>query len=420
VAQVTSTASGTRSRVRAGLPWAFVVTLVLVAVNLRSPFVAVAPIAVELRADLGVGGGAIGLLTSLPVLCFGLFAPVALLVVRRAGAEAAVVTCLASVVVGSVVRSSASFGLAVVGTVVIGLGITVGNIVVPVLIRRESPARTVGVVTGIYVSAMNVGSMVVSVATPPMADVLGWRLALAAWGVMAAVGLVAWLLFVRRRRRQHREESAARARSSRASTTQSAPAPRTVSPWRVPLAWLLALAFAGQATSYYSLTAWLPTLLADEIGLGASAAGAASSVFQVSAIIGALGVPLLALRWPSWVAIGLVGLLWMAFPLQLLLAPQAYLLGSVLGGVAQGGGFAALFTVVVHVSRSDRESAQLSAFVQGVGYVAAALGPTVLGVVHDATGAWTAPVLIIVGTTATFSVLGVAAGVAQSRRHPAP
>ena len=397
---------------RAGLPWAFVVALVLVAVNLRSPFVAVAPIAAELRADLGVGGGAIGLLTSLPVLCFGLFAPVALLVVRRTGAEAAVVTCLAAVVVGSVVRSSASYGTAVAGTLVIGLGITVGNIVVPVLIRRESPSRRVGVVTGIYVSAMNVGSMVVSVATPPLADVLGWRLALAAWGLLAAVGLLAWLLFLRHQHRRGPRPATA------APSRQTAPA--TVSPWRVPLAWLLALAFAGQSTSYYSLTAWLPTLLADEIGLGPGAAGAAASVFQVSAIIGALGVPLLALRWPSWVAIGLVGLLWMAFPLQLLLVPQAYLLGSVLGGIAQGGGFAALFTVVVHVSRSDRESAQLSAFVQGVGYVAAALGPTVLGVVHDATGAWTAPVLIILGTTATFSVLGVAAGVVQGRRHPAP
>ena len=101
------------------------------------------------------------------------------------------VTCLAAVVVGSVVRSSASYGTAVAGTLVIGLGITVGNIVVPVLIRRESPSRRVGVVTGIYVSAMNVGSMVVSVATPPMADVLGWRLALAAWGLLAAVGLLA-------------------------------------------------------------------------------------------------------------------------------------------------------------------------------------------------------------------------------------
>ena len=141
-------------------------------------------------------------------------------------------------------------------------------------------------------------------------------------------------------------------------------------------------------------------------------------MFQICAIVGALGVPLLAIRWPGWMAIGLVGVLWMSFPIQLLLAPQAYLFGSVLGGIAQGGGFAALFTVVVQVSHSDRESARLSAFVQGIGYVVAATGPAVLGLAHDATGAWTVPVLIVLGTTATFTVLGLAAGITQSRHHP--
>ena len=139
-------------------------------------------------------------------------------------------------------------------------------------------------------------------------------------------------------------------------------------------------------------------------------------MFQVCAIIGALGIPLLALRVPGWAAIGLVGLLWMSLPLELLLFPEAYLLGSVLGGIAQGGGFAALFTVVVQVSHSDRESARLSAFVQGIGYVVAATGPAVLGLTHDATNAWTVPVLIVLGTTASFTVLGVWAGVTQTRQ----
>lgn len=389
----------------------------LVSVNLRASFVAVAPLSAELRGALGVGGGAIGALTSLPVLCFGLFAPVALIVVRRAGADAAVTACLAAVIIGSIVRGSGAYGLAVLGTVVIGLGITVGNIVVPVLIRRESPARRAGVVTGIYVSSMNAGSMLVSVATVPIADAGGWRLALDVWAVMAVVGLVAWVLFVRHRRGLRRT---AEADPSTAPPPEpvSASTASTLSPWRTPLAWMLGLAFAGQATSYYAVTAWLPTLLADEIGLSAGSAGAASSVFQICAIIGALGVPLLALRWPGWMAIGIVGVLWMAFPLQLLLVPQAYLFGSVLGGIAQGGGFAALFTVVVQVSHSDRESARLSAFVQGIGYVVAATGPAVLGLAHDATGTWTVPVLIVLGTTAAFSVLGLAAGVSQSRHHP--
>ena len=187
--------------------------------------------------------------------------------------------------------------------------------------------------------------------------------------------------------------------------------------WRTPIAWLLGLAFAGQASSYYALTAWLPTLLADEIGLGATGAGTASSVFQVSAIVGAFGVPLLATRLPPAATIAVVGLLWMVFPVQLLLDPGLYLLGSLVGGVAQGGGFAAIFTVVVQVSRTDRESAQLSAFVQGVGYVVAATGPAVLGLAHDVTDAWTVPVLVVLGTTATFAVLGTMAGVVQRRSH---
>ena len=264
---------------------------------------------------------------------------------------------------------------------------------------------------------MNAGSMLVSIATVPIADRGGWRLALDVWAAMAALGLLAWVLFLRQRR------------ASRAAVGPSEPDVEPVevaasaSPWRVPLAWMLGLAFAGQATSYYALTAWLPTLLADEIGLGAGSAGAASSVFQICAIIGALGVPLLAMRWPGLDGHGLVGVLWMTFPLQLRVAPHAYLLGSVRGGVAQGGGFAALFTVVVQVSHSDRERARLSAFVQGTGYVVAATGPAVLGVAHDATHDWMVPALLVLGTTALFTVLGLAAGITRpgvTRSTPEP
>jgi CP family cyanate transporter-like MFS transporter len=397
-----------RERLRTALPWGFVVALVAVSLNLRAPFVAVAPIADRLRGDLGVSAGAIGVLTSLPVLCFGLFAPVALLVIRRTGAELAVVTCLVTVIIGSVVRGSASYGAAVVGTVLIGLGLTVGNVVVPVLIRRESPARHAGSMTGIYVSAMNVGAVIVSAGTVPIAHWGGWRVGLDAWAVMASFGLAAWLLFLRHRR-------LGRERAGVASELPAAPVGPIVTPWRMPIAWLLALAFAGQATSYYAVTAWLPNLLSDENGLGAGAAGVASSVFQVSAIIGALGMPLLAKRIGNWRAIAVIGLLWMSLPTQLLLVPDAYVVGSILGGIAQGGGFGTLFTIVVQVSRSDRESAHLSAFVQGIGYVVAATGPTVLGLAHDATGGWTLPMLIVLGTTSAFTVLGVTAGLVQAR-----
>lgn len=401
------------TRVGRAFPWLFVAVLVVVSLNLRSPFVSVAPISTELRTDLGVGGAAIGLLTSLPVLCFGLLAPVALAVIRRSGAEQAVALCLVAVVVGSAVRSVGGYPLAVLGTVVIGLGITVGNVVVPTVIRRATPPARAGVVTSAYVTAMNVGSMVVTVATAPISAAFGWRAALAVWALPALVGLGTWQWWVRRSgRRPHPREADVR---PAVPVGPDGHTDRTV--WRTPIAWLLGLAFAGQASSYYALTAWLPTLLADEIGLGATGAGTASAVFQVSAIVGAFGVPLLALRLPPAAVIAAVGALWVTFPVQLLLDPSLYVVGSLLGGIAQGGGFAAIFTIVVQVSRTDRESAQLSAFVQGVGYVVAATGPAVLGLAHDVTGAWTVPVLVVLGTTVTFAVMGTLAGASQRRSH---
>ncbi len=384
-------------------PWAFVAVLMVVAVNLRLPFVDVAPIAGRISSSLATTAGQTGLLTSLPVLCFGLAAPVGLLVARRTGADRAVLVFLTAVVAGQLLRSGGGFGVAVLGTLVLGLGITLGNIVLPVLIRRDVPRHAVGLVTGLYTSVMNVGSMVVQLATAPLALLLGWRLALVCWTAPALLAAAVWTWSRRRAGRP----SAADAQPATASADLR-PGPGRP-PWRNRTGWLLALAFAAQAACYYSMTAWLPTLLADTLGLGPTPAGAASSVFQVFALVGALGVPVLGLRLPAWAPIAVVGLLWIAFPTVLVLAPHLFLLGSVLGGAAQGGGFAAVFTVVIRVSRSDRDSARLSAFVQGVGYTVAAAGPPLLGVLHEHTGGWTWPLLVVLASASAFAVLGVAA-----------
>ncbi len=387
-------------------PWLFVVALMLAAYHLRAPFVAVAPVAARLRADLGVDGATLGLLTSLPVLCFGLAAPLALLVARRTGADLAVLVCLGAVVVGALVRSSGAFWTAALGTLVLGLGITLGNIVVPVLIRRDVPAVHAGIVTGAYVAVMNVGSMTATLATAPLADAVGWRLTLLLWGLLAILGMLAWGAYLRRRH----------VRDGLPPRAGSAGDPAGTGPvWANPVAWLLALGFAGQATSYYALTAWLPSVLHDELGLRAAAAGAASSVFQICAIGGAVGVPLLGKLLPGWVTVLVVGVCWIVFPVQLLLAPHLYLLGSVIGGLAQGGGLAALFVAIVAASHTDRESARMSAFVQGTGYVVAALGPAALGLAHDLTGAWTVPLLMVLGTTVLFTLTGTTGSLHAAR-----
>jgi len=175
------------------------------------------------------------------------------------------------------------------------------------------------------------------------------------------------------------------------------------------IGWLLALAFCGQAMAYYSVTAWLPALLADTRGLSLASSGASASLFQVAAVIGAFGVPLLAARAPAWVPVALIGALWITLPIGLMLAPGWFIAWSLIGGAAQGGGFTAIFSIVARVARSSAEAARMSARVQGIGYLAATIGPPLAGGLNTATGAWTAPLLLVLAATVVFTVGGVLA-----------
>jgi CP family cyanate transporter-like MFS transporter len=179
---------------------------------------------------------------------------------------------------------------------------------------------------------------------------------------------------------------------------------------RRPTTWMLTIAFAGQAFAYYGLTAWLPTLLATEQGMTRDQAGAASSIFQICALIGAFGTPVIISRLGGPLTAFLInGVLWSAMPLGLLFAPDLWAVWSALSGVAQGGGFVAVFTVVVWRSRTLRENRQLSAIVQTGGYCVACLGPVVLGGLHDSTGGWTAPLMAAFLAVLALMVMGALA-----------
>jgi len=386
----------------AALPVLLLAGVLLVALNLRGPLVAIAPVVDDLRRDLDVGAGTVGLLTSIPVLCFGLAAPLASLLIARSGVHRAVLLSMAGVLAGTLLRSLGSPAAAIAGTVVIGLGITVGNVVVPVVIGRDFPGAT-NVVTAAYTAALNLGSTLTSALTAPLADRIGWQAALAAWGLLVALAAAVWTAALRRQ--------VARAAAAEAAGTAPPPAPPVVtgSVWRQPAAWGLTLAFAGQAFSYYGATAWLPTLLADENDMSRAAAGASSSLFQVFAVVGAFSVPALVAWWkrPSLVLLA-VTVVWAALPVGLLVAPSLWALWCCLAGAAQGGGITVVFIAIVRRSRDLTENRRLSAMVQGGGYVVAATGPLVIGAVHDATGGWTVPLLVILGSVVVMAVAGTA------------
>jgi CP family cyanate transporter-like MFS transporter len=387
-------------------PGPALIGLLLFALTLRGPFVVVSTVTGELNSELGMSAAAIGLLTSLPVLCFGLAAPVASALIGRLGVERSVLLSLLGTMIGALIRSTGGVPGALIGTLILGLAITVGNVVSPVIIGRDFRRRA-ATVTGAYTAALNVGSMITLTATGPLVTRFGWQVALASWAVLP---LIAGAIWVPRARR------AARAGTSQPPTgtvttwqradppTQSA---RIATVLRRPTTWMLTFAFAGQAFAYYGLTAWLPTLLATEQGMTRDQAGAASSIFQICALIGAFASPVIINRFGGPLPAFLInGALWSTLPLGLLFASDLWAVWSALAGVAQGGGFVAVFTVVVWRAKTLRENRQLSAIVQTGGYVVASLGPVILGGLNEATGGWDASLVVALGAVGTLTVLG--------------
>lgn len=268
-------------------------------------------------------------------------------------------------------------------------------------------------VTGLYSATMNVGSMITLLGTGPLAAVVGWRWAVAIWGGMAVVAIIYWMLVVRLRISRSRpldEQDEEPSPASQAASQAAARRPWREAPpeFRLVIA-LLVITFSGQSIAYYTTTTWLPSILADTGGLGAAAAGGTASLFQVFAIIGAFGVPLLAVKSKPWVPMAIVAALWLSLPVGMLLAPGAYGLWAITGGIAQGGGFTAIFSIIARSAGSDRETASASARVQGGGYLAATLAPPFAGWLNTTSQGWVLPLLLVLAATLAFTVTGLLA-----------
>ena len=395
---------GARPQQRAGLRrvrpgGGLVLVAVLVAgLNLRGAIAAVAPVLPELRADLGLTATAAALLTTLPVLCFAALAPAAAWLGRVLGPRRAVLAGLVAIAAGSVLRVLDGPAVLLAGTFVVGAAMTVGNVLLPAVVKSEFPGRA-GTVTGMYTGALAAGAALTTALTAPVAALWGWRTGLAVWALLAVLAAGVWTAATGRSPRDRAQEPVRRPGAGRGRV------------WRSPVAWAVTVVLAMQSALYYSVTAWLPSLLVDDAGLDLPTASLAASAFQLLGIPGALLVPLVLgrLRRQSGLALA-VGMAWALVPLGLLLLPAAWSLWVGIGGVVQGAGISLAFALVALRAADEHVVVQLSAMSQLVGYSVGAAGPLVVGGLYAATGGWSAALTLLVGVALVMAAAGVAAG----------
>nr|WP_269151219.1 MFS transporter [Spelaeicoccus albus] len=376
---------------------------------MRLPVVGVAPIIDVIQRDLGFSSAAAGLLTSIPVLCFAAFTPVASAILARAGINAGVIMCLIAIIVGSGIRSVSATSAVLIGTVILGCALAIANVAVPTLVARDYRHRA-SMMTGLQTAGTNLGSMAVSALIAPTAALLGWQLGLFSWSAAAIFALALWLIALTKPFRR-----SALSRVEPSTATSSVPRidesgrGRLQRLFRSPLAVTLAVAFACHNFAYYAVTAWLPVLLIDAQGRSASTAGWYSSLFQALGVAGTFAVPVLTgwRRWPASRLLIVVASCWVLLPLGLLTVPALSVVWIIAGGVAQGGTFTLITVVIITRSVTMSESRRLTAFVQTIGYGTASVGPVLLGGIHDAAGNWVVPFLVVLAATIGVGAAGL-------------
>lgn len=360
--------------------------IILISLNLRTAVAALSPIVDLVSADIPLNSVGLGVLGTLPPLAFAACGFLAPAVARRIGLETTVVLACAAMLVGPLLRAaSTSFGVLLLGAAVALTGMGLSNILLPPLVKKYFPDR-IGQVTAGYLTLMSLSVAVPPLLAAPLADVGGWRFAAGIWAVLALGALVPWLVV----RGQH-------SRIVRAEGAVAAPRADLLGAMRHSrVAWAITVTFSVTALGVYAFFAWLPELLVDRSHVSPAQAGALLSLFGIIGLPLALITPLLVarIRNVAWLILAGVGCFVVGY-LGLLLVPTVLpWLWVTFAGV--GALLFPLCLVLINLrTRSPEASVALSGFVQSIAYGAGALGPLLVGIIHDATGEWTVPLLFL-------------------------
>ncbi len=389
-------ASGARGgSIRVIAPWFIGLGILVFSANLRGAIVGVSPLIEIIREDNHYTAATVGLLTTIPVLCFGLFSPLVPELARRIGIERSIFAALGALILGILLRLLPDSFSLFFGTFIIGAAIAVGNVLLPSLIKRDFPNR-VGLMTGLYTMTLSAGAGLAASVVVPLVDATGWgwREILALMAIPAAVAAALWIPQIRLR--------------NPASGGGLAGLRHLIGQ---PLAWWVTLFMGLQSLNYYSLTAWLPAYFVGH-GIGEAQAGLLLALANLAGIPGCLLAPILASKARSQIGLILIATGATGFALVgVLLFPVALSVPAMLVfGVAQGASLALALLLIVQRTSTVSGAADLSGMAQSLGYLLAAIGPFGVGLLRDLTGGWTLPLILLLGFLVVQAVFGSLAG----------
>lgn len=377
-----------------------ILSILLIGATLRSPITCVGPLIPFVREELEVSNSIIGLINTLPLLIFGIFSPFVPKLSSKFGMEITLFIAMILLTIGVFIRSLGDISILLFGTLLLGMAIAVGNVLMPGLIKSNFPYH-IGLMTGLYSVSMNVFSALASGISVPIASIptLDWHNAMQVWSIISLAAVSIILLRLPAIRASHKKVFV---------KVKSQPS-KVI--FKSKIAWAVTFFMGLQSLIPYSLFTWLPDILLTK-GYTEGESGWLMAIYQLGLIPTTFIAPIIAARMQSQRLIACIsgllfffGLLGVSF-----ISSDVIIAFLILIGIGAGTTFSLAMMFFVLRTNTITESSQLSSMAQSIGYIVAALGPFFLGSIAEWTNGWTVPLAILMVVSLCIALLGIIAG----------
>lgn len=378
--------------------WGVILAIVFIASTLRAPLTSVGPVVDEIKQVMEINNSVAGILTTIPLIIFAIVSPFVSKVTARLTMSRTILYSTMLLIVALYLRIAGDFTLFLIGTVILGIAIAFGNVVLPSYVKWYFPMQ-IGLATGIYSGTMNFTAGLGGGLSFPLSEItpLGFRLSLSFWILFAIIAIILWI--PKARKGVQLEKAMAMA--------EQQDIPKKVTITKSKLAWMVALTMGFQSMVFYTVVAWVPSILVDR-GLDPSTAGYLLMLNQFSQVPMTFTFPIIAskLKDQRILVVIITVLFLVGFSLFFTQSLVLLIIGIIIAGLAMGACFSLCMTFFSIRARTSDGSISLSGFGQSVGYLIAAVGPFLIGYLHDATESWDSGIIALIVMSVLFFIFG--------------
>ncbi|MCE5099778.1 MFS transporter [Staphylococcus cohnii] len=377
--------------------WGVILAIVFIASTLRAPLTSVGPVVDEIKHVMEINNSVAGILTTIPLIIFAIVSPLVSRVTSRITMSRTILYSTILLIIGLYLRVAGDFSLFIIGTLILGIAIAFGNVVLPSYVKWYFPMQ-IGIATGIYSGTMNFTAGLGGGLSFPLSQTpLGFRLSLSFWIILGIIAIILWIPKARK---------GAKLEKQTIDETQ-VKQHKKVNIVKSKLAWMVALTMGFQSMVFYTVVAWVPSILVDR-GVDPSTAGYLLMLNQFSQVPMTFSFPIIASKLKDQrILVVIITILFLTgFGLFFTQSLVLLVIGMVIAGLAMGACFSLCMTFFSIRARTSDGSISLSGFGQSVGYLIAAIGPFLIGYLHDYTGNWISGIIALLLMSLLFFIFG--------------